>query len=200
MGLDFDVAREVILLALLVIAAYTDLASGKVYNWATVPATLAGLMIAYIVGGFGTLAQTVPSTTAMAAAPAAGGAKQTFCLIDSLLGIALAGGIFGLFFLYGAFGAADVKLVVAIGALKGWFFTLLAIGASALVGGVLALGVLIWKGRLRRGLRDSLVAVVRPRKVVKDKEGDSPARLTVPYCFAISVGTLWVWLARVGVF
>ncbi|HUT36476.1 MAG TPA: A24 family peptidase [Planctomycetota bacterium] len=196
----FDAAREIILLAVLVAAAYTDLASGKVHNWVTLPATVAGLMLGYVLGGVGGVSQTLPSASALAASPAVGGVKQDFCLVDSLLGVALAGGVFGLFFLYGAFGAADVKLAVAIGALKGWYFALLALMASALVGGVLALGVLVWKGQLRRGLLDSLVAIVRPGKAAKAREGASPARLTVPYCFAISVGTLWVWLARAGVF
>lgn len=196
----FDAAREFILLAVLIAAAYTDLAWGKVYNWATLPAIAAGLMLGYIVGGVGSFAQTLPSASAFAAVPAAGGIGQGFCLLDSLLGLAVAGGIFGLFFLYGAFGAADVKLAAAIGALKGWYFALLAIGASALVGGMLALGVLVWKGQLRRGLRDSLAAMVRPGKAAKNREAESPARLTVPYCFAISVGTLWVWLVRAGAF
>jgi prepilin peptidase CpaA len=194
-----DAARELALLALLVIAAYTDLASGKVYNWTTVPATLAGLMLGYALGGLGSLSQTLPSASALVAVPT--GAGHSFCLLDSLLGIVLAGGVFGVFFLYGAFGAADVKLAVAVGALKGWYFALLAIVASALVGGVMALAVLVWKGQLRRGLRDSLVALVRPgRAAAKAKEAESPARLTVPYGFAISVGTLWVWLVRVGAF
>jgi len=192
-----DAAREILLLAVLVIAAYTDLAWGKVYNWATLPAIAAGLMLGYILGGVGSLAQTVPSA---AAAAATGESTRGFCLLDSVLGIVLAGGIFGVFFLYGAFGAADVKLACAIGALKGWYFAVLAIGASALVGGVLALGVLIWKGQLRRGLRDSLAAVLRPGKFARRQQEQTPARLTVPYCFAISVGTLWVWLARAGVF
>lgn len=192
-----DAAREILLLAALVIAAYTDLAWGKVYNWTTLPAIVAGLMLGYVLGGVGSLAQTVPSAAAVAAA---GGDTRGFCLLDSVLGVVLAGGIFGVFFLYGAFGAADVKLACAIGALKGWYFAVLAIGASALVGGVLALGVLIWKGQLRRGLRDSLVAVVRPGRLARGGEAQTPARLTVPYCFAISVGTLWVWLAKAGVF
>jgi len=196
----FDVARELLLLALIVAAAYTDLASGKVYNWMTVPATLLGLMLAIVIGGAGGLSQTLPSASALAGSPEAGGPRQGFCLLDSVMGIVLAGGVFGLFFLHGAFGAADVKLAVAIGALKGWYFALLAIVASGLVGGVLALGMLVWKGQLARGLRGSLVALVRPGKAVKAQEGENPARLTVPYCFAISVGTLWVWLVRAGVF
>jgi len=196
----FDAAREFLLLAVLVTAAYTDLAWGKVFNWTTLPATVAGLCLGYVLGGVGAFSRTLPSASALAASPVVGGLRQDFCLVDSLLGVVLAGGIFGVFFLYGAFGAADVKLAVAIGALKGWYFVLLAIMASALVGGVLALGVLVWKGQLLRGLRGSLVALVRPGKAAKAKEGENPARITVPYCFAISAGTLWVWLVRVGAF
>ncbi len=170
----FDGAREIVLLALLVVCAFTDLAYGKVYNWATFPAIVLGLMLGYILGGV-----NEPGSR--------------FTLAGSAYGILLAGGIFGVMFLLGAFGAGDLKLAVAIGALKGWRFTLAAIAYSALVGGLLALGVLIWKGQLRRGLKDTLVAVVRPGKL-KERGEDSPARLTVPYGFALSVGTLWAWL------
>jgi len=113
--------------------------------------------------------------------------------------VGLAGGVFGVFFLYGAFGAADVKLACAIGALKGWYFALLAIGASAW-------WAACWRwrahleGQLRRGLRDSFVALVRPGRLASVRAEATAARLTVPYCFAISVGTLWVWLARTGAF
>ena len=169
----FDTAREIILLALLVVAAFTDLAYGKVYNWCTVPAMLVGVALAYVVGGVD---------------------QGDFNLVQSGLGVLLAAAIFGVLFLLGAFGAGDLKLMVAIGALKGWYFTLAAIAYSALIGGILALGVLVWKGQLRRGLRDTLVAAVRPGKLEKTVGADSPARLTVPYSFAISAGTLWAWL------
>jgi len=167
----FDVARQVALFLLLAVAAFSDLAHGKVYNWTTLPAIVLGLLLGYVIGG--------------------GNDKDvSFSLVQSLYGIALAGGIFGLFFLFGAFGAGDLKLAVAVGALQGWHFALTAIAYTALVGGVLALGVLVWKGQLRRGLRDTVTAVVRPGKRGAE---DSPARLTVPYGFAISVGTLWAW-------
>jgi len=169
-----NAAREIILLALLVTAAFTDLAYGKVYNWCTVPAILVGLALGYVVGGVNQ-----------------GGEHS---LVQSGLGVLLAGAIFGVFFLLGAFGAGDLKLVVAVGALEGWHFTLAAIMYTALVGGILALGVLIWKGQLRRGLWDTLRAAVRPGKLERTVGADSPARLTVPYGFAISVGTLWAWL------
>ena len=192
--------REVALLAVLVIAAFTELAYGKVYNWLTLPAMVAGLMLNYILGGVGTLSQTLPSAGGMAATARVGATADGACLLDSLLGMGLAGGLFGAFWLLGQFGGADLKLAVAVGALKGWYFALLAIVATALVGGVLALAVLVWKGRLRQGLRDSLLAVVRLRRKPQSEGEESPARLTVPYGLAISVGTMWVWMARMGVF
>jgi prepilin peptidase CpaA len=171
--LYFDTARELILLALLVAAAFTDLAYGKVHNWCTFPAIMLGLMLAYISGGIDE--------------------RGRFNLVQSVLGILLTGGIFGVLFLLGGFGAGDVKLAVAVGALKGWFFSLWAIACTSVVGLILALGVLVWKGQFWRGLWQSLAAVVRVRRAERVSEG-SPAALTVPYGFAISAGTLWAWL------
>ncbi|MFP4057884.1 MAG: prepilin peptidase [Candidatus Brocadiia bacterium] len=168
-------ARQVLLLALLVVAAYSDLAHGKVYNWSTYPAIVLGLLLAYVLDA---------------------SEKTQVGLVESLLGLCLAGGLFGLFFLLGAFGAGDVKLAAAIGALSGWRFAVAAIAFSALAGGVMALGLLIWRGQLWRGLRDSAVASVKLRRPEKTLSPDSPARLTVPYGFAISLGTLWAWLAE----
>jgi prepilin peptidase CpaA len=167
-----EAARQIILLTLLVLAGYTDLAHGKVYNWSTYPAIVVGLLLGYVLGAQG----------------------KGFGLTESALGLLLAGGIFGLFFLFGGFGAGDVKLAAAIGALTGWHFALGAIAYSALVGGAMALGLLIWKGQLVRGLRDSVVAAARPSRLEKTVGKDSPAGLTVPYGFAISIGTLWAWL------
>ncbi|MFC1806692.1 prepilin peptidase, partial [Planctomycetota bacterium] len=107
--------------------------------------------------------------------------------------VVVAGGIFGLFYFFGGFGAGDVKIAAAIGALKGWQFALEAIFYSALLGGIMALGLLIWKGQLLRGLRDTARATLRLRRAEKVLEKDSPARLTVPYGVAIGLGTMWVW-------
>ena len=179
------IVREAVLLALLVLAAYTDLARGKVYNWCTLPAIVLGVLLAYVIGGVSEKPLLIDGVPAVK-----GGAAH---LVDSGLGLLVAGGVFGLFGLFGAFGMGDVKLAAAVGALKGWHFSVLAICFSGLVGGVLALGVLIWKGQLGRGLRDSAAAVARPSRGAKQVAPDSPARLTVPYGAAISAGTLWAW-------
>ncbi|MFW6162737.1 MAG: A24 family peptidase [Planctomycetota bacterium] len=170
-----EAAREIILLALLITVVYTDLAQGKAYDWCTLPAMGIGLILATVLGG-------VRSGEAN--------------LVASLLGIAVAGGLFGLFYFFGGFSAGDVKMAAAIGALKGWRFALEAILYAALIGGVMALGVLIWKGQLLRGLRDTARAAVRLRRSERVLEQDSPARLTIPYGVAIALGTMWVWFAR----
>jgi prepilin peptidase CpaA len=168
-------ARHVLLLTLLVIAAYTDIAHGKVYNWCTYPAIALGLAMGYIGGGWN---------------------EGEFCLRNSLFGLAAAGGIFGLFFVLHQLGAGDVKLIMAVGALTGWHFAIAAIVYAALVGGVMALALLIWRGQLLRGLWDSLRASVRLKAAEKVVGPDSPATLTVPYGLAVSTGTLWAWFVQ----
>jgi len=164
--------RLALLFLLLIVAAYTDIARGKVYNWCTYPCIFAGLAIAYVVGGWN---------------------EWQLCLQNSLLGVVAAGGLFGVFFLLGSMGAGDVKLAAAIGALTGWHFAISAIMFSSLVGGVMALALLIWRGQLARGLWDSLRASVRLKKAEKVVGKDSPATLTVPYALAVSIGTFWAW-------
>ena len=165
-------AREIILLAFLVTVVYTDLASGKAYDWCTLPAIGVGLILATVLGGV------------------RGGDAN---LVDSLLGLLLAGGIFAVFFFFGGFSAGDVKIAAAIGALTGLRFALEAVIYSALIGGVMALGLLIWKGQFWRGLRDTTRAAVRIGRAEKHLSDDSPARLTIPYGVALGIGTLWVW-------
>jgi len=167
-----EAAREIVLLTFLVAVAYTDLAHGKAYDWCTLPAMGLGLLLATVLGGV-----------------SHGNAN----LVDSLLGLLVGGGVFGLFFFLGGFGAGDVKVAAAIGALKGWRFAVEMTVYAALVGGIMALGLLVWKGQLWHGLRDTAKAAVRLGRAEKHLEAESPARLTVPYGVAISVGTLWVW-------
>ena len=179
----FEIGREVFLLALLVCAAFTDLAYGKVYNWCSLPGLILGLALAYGLGGLdgGT----------------SGTGRGAVDLADSGLGVLVFGGVFGVYCLFGAFGMGDVKLAAAIGALKGWRFALGALGFTALVGGVLALGLVIWKGQLRRTLKDTVRFAWRPHKM-KQASADSPGRLTIPFAFAVSVGTMLAWFRYVA--
>ena len=165
-------AREVILLAFLITIVFTDLAYGKAYDWCTLPAMGIGLILATVLGGV------------------RGGDAN---LVNSLLGLLLAGGLFGLFYFFGGFSAGDVKIAAAIGALKGWQFAIWAIFYGSLVGFVMAMGLLIWRGKALRGLRDTARAQLRLWRGARSLPEDSPARLTIPYGVALGLGGLWLW-------
>lgn len=158
-------AQQLIFFALMIVCAYTDMAKEKVYNWATLPALAAGLAIWFIPFGLG----------------------RPF--MSSLAATALAGGVFFLFFLIRAIGGGDVKLMAAIGALMGFDFAIYALLVIALVGAAMALAVMIWRGRLRQGLKSSakMLLTLRRSKAAEEKP------LTIPYGLAITVGSIITW-------
>ena len=95
-----------------------DLARRKIPNWLTFGLMGLGLVMGFIAGGLEGLA-------------------------DSLQGLLLGGALLFIPFLLGGMGAGDVKLLAAIGALKGSSFVLRAFLYGALAGGALALGALL---------------------------------------------------------
>jgi len=152
-------------LLLIVIAAYTDIAYGKVYNWLTVPAILLGFACSYVLFDLE-------------------GIKVSF------LGFGVGGGVFLIFFAKGWIGAGDVKLVAAIGALQGWQFVLYAIFLGSCVGAAMAVALFIWQGRFLEGIGGSLLLIVSPKRF-KKKYSDPPK---MPYGLAVSIGGLWAWI------
>jgi len=171
-----ELFRHGALLAMLIICVYTDLAKGKIYNGVTLPGLLAGLAVAFMLQG------------AAAYRPEFRGEFAA-----SLTAAALGGGTLFVIYLFGGFGAGDVKLMAAIGALcADWRLTLLALLYSAVIGAALAVGVLVWKGRLLEGLRRSARLLFTFRRVARKIEARE--EIFLPYGFAISAGTLWAWL------
>jgi prepilin peptidase CpaA len=160
------VAQQIAFFALMTVCVYTDIAKDKVYNWATFPAIFAGLALWYIPYGFGG-----PFMYALAAA-------------------GIGGGVFFVFFLFRCIGGGDVKLMAAVGALMGLRFTLNALLPIALVGAVMAVGAMIWKGRVREGLKRSAKMLIKLRPG-KPETGAKP--LTIPYGAAIAIGGMWTW-------
>ncbi len=178
-------ACDCVLLALLGVALYTDLTRGKVYNWCTVPAILLGLLMRYVAGALETAQGNV-------LADALGRP-----LIDGLLGLALALGIFGFAYLFHMLGGGDVKLMCAVGALMGWRFFFNAAVFTACAGALIAVGVLIWRGRLVEGLKSSLLALFAPAKFRKRRSSlpaEAPELMTIPYTAAIVIGTVAAWV------
>ena len=177
--------RDCVLFAVLGIALYTDLTRSKVYNWCTLPAIGVGLLINYVAGA-------TETAQGNALADILGGP-----LIDGLMGLALAVGIFGLAYLFHMLGGGDVKLMCAVGALKGVRFFFDAAVLTACAGAIIAVGVLIWRGRLKEGLKCSLVAMFTPWKLKKRREAlpaDAAEMTTIPYVVAIVIGTVMAWL------
>jgi Flp pilus assembly protein protease CpaA len=178
-------ARHACLLALAVTCAYTDLARGKLYNVVTLGGLAIGLALAYFLD---------------AASPHADFHKTY--LVRAALGAALGGGVLFLLYLAGGFDAGDVKMMAAVGALgtptvarsapAGTFdFILWALFYTALVGALIGVGLLIWRGRLRQGLKDSFRAMVSFRKARRE---ELSAGATMPYGLAIGIGTIWAWI------
>src|SRR3954447_17072657 len=118
MASALTLTSDVVLLAALSWAVVTDVRSRRISNRLTYPLMALGLAANGLAGGWG-------------------GAR------DSALGWLLGAALLLLPCLLGAMGAGDLKLLAAIGALKGPEFVLHAAVYTALAGGVLALCELV---------------------------------------------------------
>lgn len=151
-----------VLLALL--AAWTDFRSRRIPNWLTVPALLAGLAANIAVNG-------------------RSGLKA------SLLGIGL--GLFLLlpFVLLRSLGAGDWKLAGALGAFTGPVLLIDLLLGSVFVAGVMAVALIIYKGRVRQTMRNIghiLVSLVTFQLPGSQVSLDNPDSLKVPYGVALA--------------
>lgn len=166
--------------AISVAAAACDIARGRIYNWLTLPALLAGLACAFALLGW------------------AG-------LLSGALGVATGLAVFGWMFGIGMMGGGDVKLLMALGAWGGFEFTLKTGFLSIMLGGVMAIAMLAVKGTLldfaRRLYRFLMTIFIRELEVEKprlDKSG------TMPFGIPIAVSATWIAAAdpfvRWGIF
>jgi prepilin peptidase CpaA len=150
------------------LAAATDVARGRVYNWLTVPLLAAGLAASAWMGGW------------------RGGA-------DALLGAAAGLLFFGWMFWIGVMGGGDVKLLMALSAWGGFRFSQEVALLSVLLGGAMAVAVLAVKGRLpdfARRMRRFLLSVL-----VKELEVESPKldrKSQLPFGVPIAAAAIWV--------
>lgn len=175
--------QNLILIVLLAAAVYWDLKLRKIPNKITVPAAFLGFLLFLLYEG-------------------GKGAGQ------SALGFLLGLVIFVIPYGFGGMGAGDVKLMAAVGALKGPEFILRAALATALAGGLMALVVQIWKGRSRQTMINLLGILLLPllkgiyrltawEKSLKaqrwfDTQKQESGNEYLPYAVAIAIGTLAV--------
>jgi prepilin peptidase CpaA len=115
---------------------------------------------------------------------------------EAILGAGLALLIYVPLFALRAMGGGDVKLMAAVGSLagpRGWIAIFLV---TAIAGGLIALGLIAFKGRMRRTLRNvgvlltELVHLRAPHRVEEELDVTSDKAMRLPHGCTIAVGTL----------
>ena len=112
----------------------------------------------------------------------------------ALGGLALGLGLLLPAHVFGATGAGDVKLLAAFGALLGPGDVFDAFLRAAILGGVMALGVALWRGRLRETLYGTAMLVTTRNKTVTALIEHPAANNRFPYAPAIALGAAMVVL------
>jgi prepilin peptidase CpaA len=160
--------------AVAVTAAMTDVRDRRIPNRLTYPAMVAGLVTQAAVHGWRGL----------------------------LLGVAgglIFGGLFLIFHMVRAMGAGDVKLATALGCIIGPAGSWQVMFATAVAGGVLAIVVMVFTGRVLKTLRSTLAVVgfhaAHGLRTHPEVNLDNPSAVRLPYGLAFAAGTLyWAFL------
>jgi prepilin peptidase CpaA len=166
---------DICVAVLVLIAGVTDIRSRRIPNWLTLSGVCVGLALHAVTAGFT-------------------GFKF------SAEGMGLGFGAYLLLYLLRAMGAGDVKLMAAVGAIVGPAGWIAVFVASALAGGVLALGLMIFKRRVRQTLWNSFFIVTEmaqfraPYQRRAELDVKDPRSLNMPHGVAIAAGTAAVLL------
>lgn len=162
-----DAAKNIWVILLLLVTLYTDVKSGKIYNMMTFPSMVFGIFVSMLGGG-------------------ADGLKW------SLLGWLMPFVIFFLPYMLGGLKAGDIKLLCAVGCIKGPYFAFYSSMATALTGGLVAALFLLKRKALvheatTMGQRLLQFALYKIPMRLDDAQ---PSKF--PYGVAIAAGTLAV--------
>lgn len=159
----------------LLIAAVIDIRSRRIPNWLSLPFLVIGLVLSAWRGG-------LPGFE------------------SSIEGIGLAVAIAGVLCFLRGMGMGDLKLFAAIGAWVGPEQLLVALVATGIAGGFLAIGYALWHRSLGKSLDSTgdLLAGFgktgfRPHATIAL---DNPQALKMPYAPAIAIGTMFSFFAR----
>jgi prepilin peptidase CpaA len=165
----------IVLMTLLITAAYTDLRWSRIPNWLTFSAMGMGLLVQAWMGGLHGVG-------------------------SSLAGLAVGMGLFLLPYAFRAIGAGDVKLMAAIGSMLGPSGALSVAMLSALAGGVYAIGAMTYQWGLVATSRKLAFATYGAFMTGElTGVGDLQLPFKLRYGLAIAVGTL-LFLAGVQPF
>lgn len=158
----------------LILAAVIDGLKLKVPNWITFPMIVSGWVYS------------------AAFSPYAGWEGLLFSLIGTAVGLALLMPAYAI----GGMGAGDVKLLAGVGAWVWGTVTLYAFAVSALVGGVLAVVmVLVGRGWHKHQnqfwvICNEILTVRNPDKLATIAADRKPSMMLLPYGIPIAIGTI----------
>lgn len=158
----------------LVVAAVIDGLQLKVPNWITFPMIISGW---------------VWSATL---SPYAGWEGLVYSLVGTAVGLALLLPAYAI----GGMGAGDVKLMAGIGAWVWGVVTFYAFAVSAVVGGVIAVGMVLTKKRWDKHqgqfwmIWNEIVTVKNPEKLAEIATERKPTMMLLPYGIPIAIGTI----------
>lgn len=177
----FTFINHIILIILLILSILFDVMKRKIPNFLTFPVILSAMITSIIFGGLNGI---------------------LFSLAGFLVGML----VFLLPFAMGGMGAGDVKLMGAIGSLMGWRFVLKTALLTGIVGGILALGYVVFAGKLLQTLKNVVGTLLKPilrlllmrtesDRVLKiynyvNQDGNSYTKTYLPYGLAIGIGTI----------
>ena len=167
-GVGLKPALLAVAMILAMVAGWTDWRSRRIPNWLTVSGLLLGVAANGIAGGWSGLK-------------------------TSLLGAGLGLLLLLPFVLVRSLGAGDWKLAGALGAIVGPGVLADLLIGSVFVAGIMALGLVIYKGRLKETLRNIarlLGSMVSLRMPGAEVSLDNPQSLKIPYGVALAVTTL----------
>jgi len=155
-------------LGIALLGAIFDIRSRRIPNLLTLPGILLGLILHLVLNGWRGLGMA------------------------ALAGL-ICGVLFLVFWLAGGMGAGDVKLITAVGCTAGMPHIFYLLVLTALSGGVMAVGLALWRGRLKETLVNVGAIAVHHRI-----EGLKPHphlnltnawTLRLPYALAIAAGS-----------
>ncbi len=161
--------------AVVAIACASDVRSRRIPNWLTLSGAAAGILLHAATGGFAGVGV-------------------------SLEGMLLGFGAYLVLYCLRAMGAGDVKLMAAVGAIVGPAGWILVFFGTAISSGLLALGLVIFKGRLQETLWNVffIVSEMAHLRAPYQRRGDLSVKdsrsLKMPHGVAVAAGTAAVLL------
>ena len=158
---------NIIVLVAVFAAAVFDYRFRKVPNLVTFPAIVCGMAVAFLKGGL-------------------------IGLSASIMGLFLGIALLSFPYAMGGIGAGDVKLLGAIGAIKGPWFVFMTFLVAAIIGGIMAVGrmAFIIKGSDMRVLGQSVRAAYYTGALSAIEIPEYALKERLPYAVAISGGAI----------